>query len=70
MFLKSTRCMYITLLSDMGHRVLRRQLSFALKVVLTTENTILNVYSDNFALLDFYQTWHIRCLVSNIWYNR
>ena len=37
-------------------------------VVLTAENTIfLKVYFDNFALLDFNETWRMRCLVSNIW---
>ena len=25
------------------------------------------VYFDNFPLLEFSETWHMRCLVSNIW---
>ena len=42
--------------------------SSGFKVVLTAENTIfLKVYFDNFALLDFNETWRMRCLVSNIW---
>ena len=34
------------------------------------EHHFLKVYFDNFALLDFNEIWHMRCLVSNIWYNR